>query len=404
MSILFGRDNLRLAYQSLKASKGRSTLTMLGVIIGVMAVIMVICIGQGLKEQIADQFGHLGQNVLTVTPGAGSASFSVLTGLSSTSSSLLTVGDMNAVESTSGVVEAAPLATASGSVTGDHTIKSPYIVATNANFPDIIHEAFSAGSFFGSGDSNTVVLGANIAQKLYNDDNPLGQGLIWRGRHFIVGGIYDIFNAPPFSVEANFDNAVFMPYGTAQQASGGSLGIYEILARSSSDSSTPQAVSSVRSALIAAHGGANDVTVTRASDSGGLSNQTLHLLTLLVAGAAIIALIVSGVGIMDVMLVSVTERMHEIGLRKAIGATNRQILRQFIAEAFVLSAFGAVVGVVFAATGVGILRAYTSIQAVLVWRAMVVVPLIAIAVGVFFGTMPALKAARKDPIEALRHE
>jgi len=377
---------------------------MLGVIIGVMAVTLVICIGQGLKEQIADQLGNFGKNVLTVTPGSGSAGLSVLTGLSSASSSLLTASDLSTVENTPGVAEAVPLATASGSATGDHTIKSPYIVATNANFPDIIHESFSSGSFFGPNDSGSVVLGARIAQKLFNDDTPLGQGLIWRGQRFIVTGVYDYFNAPPFSIEANFDNAIFMPYSAAQQASDGSLGIYRILARSSTSSSGSHVISSVRSALIASHGGADDVTVSSAIDSDGMSNQTLHLLALLVGGAAIIALIVSGVGIMDVMLVSVTERMHEIGLRKAVGATNRQILSQFIAEAFVLSAFGAVVGVALAAGAVGLLRAYTSIQAVLVWQAMVAAPVVATVVGVFFGAMPALKAARKDPIEALRHE
>jgi putative ABC transport system permease protein len=377
---------------------------MLGVIIGVMAVTLVICIGQGLKEQIANQLGDLGKNVFTVTPGNGSASLSVLTGLSSASSSLLTGSDLGTIANTPGVNETVPIATASGAVTGDHTIKSPYIVATDSDFSDIIHEDFSSGSFFGPNDEGSVVLGASIAQKLFNDDTPLGQGLIWRGQRFIVTGVYDYFNAPPFSIEANFDNAIFMPYGAAEQASGGSLGIYRILGRSNTSSGTSHVIDAVRSALITAHGGANDVTVSSAIDSDGMSNQTLHLLAILVAGAAIIALIVSGVGIMDVMLVSVTERMHEIGLRKAIGATNRQILRQFIAEAFVLSAFGAIAGVALSAIAVGLLRAYTSIQAVLVWQAMVAAPVVAILVGVFFGTMPALKAARKDPIEALRHE
>jgi len=403
MSILLNRDNIRLAYRSIKASKSRSYLTMLGVVIGVMAVTMVVSIGQGLKEQIAGQLGHFSKSVLTVSPGTNTAGLSVLTGLSGASSELLTVGDLNTVESTPGVDEAVPLATTSGSVTGDHTIQSPYIIATNANFPDVIHGSFSSGSFFNSGDNGSVVLGEKIAQKLFNDDTPLGQGLIWRGQHFIVTGVYNYFNAPPFSLEANFDNAIFMPYAAAQQVTGGSLGIYRILARSKSTNAS-HTIGSVRSALIAAHGGSNDIAVTSAVDSNAASNQTLHLLTLLVVGAAIIALIVSGVGIMDVMLVSVTERMHEIGLRKAVGATNQQILRQFLAEAFVLSAFGSLVGDVCSAIGVGLLRAYTSIQAVLVWQVLVAAPVVAILVGVFFGTMPAIKAARKDPIEALRHE
>jgi ABC-type antimicrobial peptide transport system permease subunit len=134
------------------------------------------------------------------------------------------------------------------------------------------------------------------------------------------------------------------------------------------------------------------------------SNKTIHLLTLLIAGAALISLIVGGVGIMNVMLVSVTERMHEIGVRKAIGATNRQIMRQFMAEAFVLSAIGAVIGVAFSAAIVGLMRFYTGLEPVLVWQVMVIAPVIAVAIGLFFGSLPALKAARKDPIEALRHE
>jgi len=343
---------------------------------------------------------------LTVTPGVSNMSgFSMITGISGSSSTLLTGSDLHTIENTRGVAEAVPLATASGSVTGDHTVSSPFIVATNANFPDIINESFSSGGFFDSDDnSRTVVLGANIAQKLFNNNAPLGESLTWRGQQFLVAGVYNFFNAPPFSVEANFDNAIFVPYSTAQQVSGNTLGIYQILARSNNIADTPQVVTAVHSALVASHGGSDDVTVTRASDNNGISDPTIHLLTMLVAGAAVIALVVGGVGIMDVMLVSVTERMQEIGLRKAIGATNRQIMRQFVAEAFVLSTLGALTGVVLAAAGVGLLRVYTSIQAVLVWQVIVFTPIVAIAIGVFFGSMPALKAARKDPIEALRYE
>jgi putative ABC transport system permease protein len=378
---------------------------MFGIVIGVMAVILVVCIGQGITEQITGQLSSYGKNVLTVEPGAAAHNIGTLAGISGSGSSLLTQNDLQTVQKTSGVAEAVPLAVASGSMTGDHTVVSPFIVATSTGFPDIIEHHFSAGGFFDTtSGSKGVVLGANIAQQLFDNNAPLGQGLVWRGQRFIVTGVYDYFNAPPFSLEADFDNAVFVPYSLARSMSGGSLGMYQILARSTSEQDTLQTASAVRVALTAAHGGAHDVTVTRASDSKSASGQTIHLLTVLVAGAAIIALVVGGVGIMDVMLVSVTERMHEIGLRKAIGATNRQIMRQFVAEAFVLSAFGAVLGVVFAAIGVGLLRAYTSVQAVLVWQIMVAAPLIAIAIGVFFGSMPALKAARKDPIEALRHE
>lgn len=393
-------DNFKLAYQSLKAARARSFLTMLGIIIGVAAVVLVVCVGQGVKQQIAGQLGHFGKDVLVVQPGAAESSHA-LGALSGASTTLLTNRDVSTVRKVPGVRETVPLAFASGSMRGDHSVDAPSIVATSTDFPDIINHPFLFGGFFDD-DSKSVVLGSAVAQKLYDSDDPLGQGLIWRGQRFIVAGVYKSFNAPPFSLEANFDNSVFVSYPTAQQLSSGSLGVYEILARAQNAAQAPQVADAVYSALVASHGGAHDVSVTQATQSSGTSDETLHLLTMLVAGAALIALIVGGVGIMDVMLVSVAERMHEIGIRKAIGATNQQIMRQFIAEAFVLSSVGAIIGVAVACAAVGVLRVYTSLQAVIVWQVLIAAPCVAIAIGVFFGSVPALKAARKDPIEALR--
>jgi ABC-type antimicrobial peptide transport system permease subunit len=288
---------------------------------------------------------------------------------------------------------------------GDHKVDTPFIIATSADFPQIISQKMASGGFFDTEiNSKTVVLGATLAQKLFNDNAPLGQSLTWRGQQFIVAGVFDDFQAPPFSLEANFNNAAFIPYSTAQSLSGNILGIYQILGKTSSASATGHVIQQVHDGLVAAHGGAQDVTVAKAASSNAASDQTVHLLTVLVVGTAIIALIVGGVGIMDVMLVSVTERMHEIGIRKAIGATNRQIMRQFMAEAFVLSTAGAIIGLILACAAVGLLRLFSSLQAVLVWQILVIAPLVAIGTGMLFGSMPALKAARKDPIEALRHE
>lgn len=400
------RGNFKLAYHTLKLAKARSSLTMLGIVIGVMAVVLIVCIGQGVKQQITHQDGRYGNDILVIRPGKQVASNALLGGdsLPGGSSTLLSAADLRVVQSVPGVRYGVPLGTATGSMRGDHRVGSPFIIATTADFPAVINQPLAYGGFFDSGqDSKTVVLGQNIARQLFDDQAPLGQTLVWRGQNFIVAGVYSAFNAPPFSLEANYNNAVFVPYSTAQSLMGNVLGLYQILAKTGSPKTVPAVKQRITAALTRTHGGSDDTTVVAAEDSSG-SDATISLLTLLVTGVAIIALIVGGVGIMNVMLVSVTERMHEIGIRKAIGATNRQILRQFMAEAFVLSVVGAFIGVVLSCAAVGLLRAFTSLQPVLVWQVLLVAPVVAVMVGVIFGTAPALKAARKDPIEALRHE
>ncbi|HSX07160.1 MAG TPA: ABC transporter permease [Candidatus Saccharimonadia bacterium] len=399
------RENLRLAYRNLQAARARSFLTMLGIVIGVVAVVLVVCIGQGVKQQISGDLGRYGKSLFVAQPEQVQADGGVFAGLASASSNLLSSQDLRTVQKTAGVVRAAPLSTASGSMTGDNTVESPFIIATTPDFSDIIKQHMISGGFFESSDNGkAVVLGMDVAGKLFNNTAAVGQTLAWRGQQFIVAGVYDDFKAPPLSLESNFNNAVFIPYDVASKLMGNPLGIYQILGKAESSRTTVSTITATTIALRAAHGGSRDVSVVPAAAAGSASDRTIHLLTLLVSGAAIIALVVGGVGIMDVMLVSVTERMYEIGLRKAIGATNHQIMRQFVVEAFLLSAWGALIGVALSCAAVGLLRMYTSMQPVLVWQILVIAPLLAMAVGIFFGSMPALKAARKDPIEALRHD
>lgn len=396
--------NLRLAYRSMKAARVRSFLTMLGIIIGVMAVVLVVCIGQGVKQQIAGQLNHYGKRTLLVEPGTtDSSALSVGSGARVTS--LLSESDWRQVQKTKGIEYAVPLSVATGSIQGDHAINSPLVIATTADFTDVVRQSMASGGFFEAKDKEqAVVLGSGAARKLFDDNAPLGQMMVWRGQQFMVAGVFDDFKAPPFSPEASFNEAVFVPYDTAQSLSSGVLGMYQIVAKHADTVTDLQAKNAVAAALTAVHGGAQDVQVRNAAEAHTAPDQTIHLITMLVTGVAIIALIVGSIGIMDVMLVSVAERIHEIGLRKAIGATNVQIMRQFVAEAFVLSTVGALLGTVLSCIVVGILRLYSSLQAVLVWQVLIIAPLVAITVGVFFGSIPALKAASKDPIDALRYE
>lgn len=397
----FHKGNIKLAIHSLGAAKGRSLLTMLGVVIGVAAVITVISIGEGVKQQIAHQSARYGNDVLVVKPNSGVTMFTG--GGLSTLNRALSNADILTVRQNDAIQETAPLAVISGTVKADHEMNDPLIIATSSDFADIIRHKVEYGAFFDAEpDAKTAVLGPGAARKLFEDNVPLGQSLTLRGQQFIVAGVFKSFDASPFSLEANFNEAIFIPYTTARTVTGSDPATYQILAKVKNGANVADVAGSVHRSLMLAHGGANDIAVDSVGAENGTPDATLRLLTMMTIGVAAIALLVGGVGIMNVMLVSVAERIQEVGLRKAIGASNRQILDQFVTEAYVLSTIGAVIGVVVSVAVIGLLRLFTSLQPVIVWQAVVITPIVAVFTGVVFGTFPAAKAARKDPIEALR--
>jgi ABC-type antimicrobial peptide transport system permease subunit len=397
----FHKGNIKLAFHSLGAAKARSFLTMLGVIIGVASVITIIGIGEGVKHQIAHQSARYGRDVLVVKPNTTKDSLSSI-GLSSLNRALSS-NDIDTVRRHGSITQAAPIAIISGAVKADHDLNDPLIIATTSDFSSLIKHKIEYGAFFDPEDNNkTAVLGPTIARKLFEDNVPLGQSFTLRGQQFIVAGLFTTFNASPFSLEANLNEAIFIPYTTARTITGSDPGTYQVLARVKAGANVADTASSLHKSLVAAHGGSNDVVVDSVGAENGTPDSTLRLLTMMTFGVAMIAFIVGGIGIMNVMLVSVAERIQEVGLRKAIGASNRQILDQFITEAYVLSGIGAGVGVLLALAATGFLRLFTSLQPVIVWQALVITPIVAVITGVLFGTFPAAKAARRDPIDALR--
>lgn len=398
------KGNIRLALQSLSSNKGRSFLTMMGIIIGVAAVIVVVSIGEGVKQQIGAQTARFGKDVLMVRASSnrsGSAASSFIAG----STRSLSKADIETVRSTSGVAQAVPVGTAVGAVQADHVVDDPFVVATTVDFIHVVKHPIEYGGFFDPDEgSRTAVLGSSLALKLFDDTVPLGQSFTYRGEKFMVAGVFKRFAVPPLSTQSDYNEAIFIPYSTARSILGVDPETPQVLAKAAAGSSVETVAQSIETRLVAAHGGTHDVVVESAKGANDSSDETLRLLTMMTLGVALVAFLVGGVGIMNVMLVSVTERTQEVGLRKAIGATNQQILRQFIAEALVLSVIGAIIGVVLALVTVGFMRLYTTLQPVPVWPVVGLVPVVAIASGVLFGTFPAAKAARKDPIEALRHQ
>jgi putative ABC transport system permease protein len=402
------RGHVKAGFDSVRGAKMRNFWTMLGIIIGVASVITVVAIGSGVKRQVSGQIHHIGDDVISVRPaqlqtGKSGINSALLTGLNVSGS--ISQRDVTTVAHAKNVAAVAPLAIVGGDAKGDNgTYKDGFVIGTSGDLSSLLNQSMAFGTFLSDADmgSDTAVLGQHAADMLFNEDVPLGHSFVFHGHEFIVRGIFNNFTTTPLSQQANFNNAMFIPYDVAQSLTNNSAPTYEILAKAANNKQTKQVAADINSRLEKSHGGQKDLTVLAGNQSLAASNNILDLLTAMIAGVAAISLVVGGIGIMNVMLVSVAERMREIGIRKAVGATNRQILSQFMIEASLLSVTGGIIGVGLAFLLDLLLRLTTSLEPVITWQTVLLATIVSLSVGIIFGSVPALKAARKHPIEALR--
>jgi putative ABC transport system permease protein len=410
--MILSQGHFKAGFDSVRGAKLRSFWTMLGVIIGVTSVITVVAIGEGVKQQVAGQIHHLGDNFITIRSAqleAGSdthiSQANFLSGLSV--SGPLTVNDIATVGTTPGVAENAPLTITSGTVKGDSGVyNGGFVIGTSDSLPSLLNQSLAFGSFFNSlnDGENVAVLGQNASNSIFNESVPLGRSFMFHGQSFLVVGIFNQFTDTPLSEQANFNNAIFIPNDVAETLTNNTAPTYEIVARPTRSDQTAAVAAHIRKRLDAAHGGQSGFEVLTGNQNIVANDSILELLTRLIAGVAAISLLVGGIGIMNVMLVSVAERTHEIGIRKAVGATNLQILSQFVIEATLLSLSGGLIGIALSfAIDLG-LRLATTLEPSITWQIVAGASGISLLIGVIFGSVPAFKAARKHPIEALRSE
>lgn len=401
--------NIKLAWQSIKRAKLRSLFTMLGIIVGVTSVLIIISLGEGAKKDVSDQVKEYGSDLLLIRPsdtnsdsGLGSTTL-FNNGLSGTLSDV----DVEAVTSASEVQTVAPLSTVTGIVSYDgKKYQNGGVIATTHVFPELLNHQTEYGEFFRETDEGRkfAVIGKHVAEQVFQENVPVGKALDFRGERYIVKGVLAEFDSSPFTSGADYNSSIFIPYTTGKAIAEGNAHIFQILAKPSNPDQVDSAQKQIIANLKKAHGGQQDFSVLKQAETLELTSQTLDILTSLVAAIAAISLFVGGIGVMNVMIVSVTERTHEIGIRKAVGATNQQILQQFLAEAVILSAVGGLLGVLLAYGLVGYLNLFTEINPVLPPVYAGIAILVAVAVGAIFGVAPAVKAAKKDPITALRRE
>lgn len=397
--------HIKAALASLRASRWRSTLTMLGIVIGVSSVVTIVSLGEGLKQQVIGQISRLGPDVITIRPGRlvsgpDGSNFNLLALLST---STLSDNDVAALSKLGSLQTVLPVNfVTSSALSTEAQLNNISVIGTGPQLPQMLGLSTNLGEFFdekASGEK-VAIIGPDVAAKLYGVLNPIGHSVTVAGQDFIVRGVLNPSSTGLLvAAQTDFNSAVLIPYEPSKQIIGGKTNLLQILIQASSPD---QAIKEAQDTLLKTHEGVEDFTILKQHQLLKLVNGVINSATTFIGSIAAISLLVGGVGIMNIMLASVSERTREIGIRKAVGATNRQILMQFFSEGLVLSLLGGLLGIGVALLINLALRLYTSLEPVVDVPVIILAAGISVLVGIIFSTAPALKAARKHPIDALR--
>ncbi len=401
---------IRVAFRALVRNKMRAALTMLGIIIGVSAVIAMVSIGQGASASVQAQIESIGTNLLFVSAGAQNVG-GVRSGTGDSGTNTLTVEDLDAIKrEVPSVSMVTPTVNARSQLVAGNMNWNTSVTGASEEYPTIRKWTVQSGSFFTDADVRTaarvIVIGQTIGESLYPGTDPVGQTLRVMNLPFRVVGV--MARKGQDQQGRDQDDVAFAPYTTVQKKILGSPRVQVAYVSAISQDATYTAQSQITDLLRQRHklgsNEANDFTVRNMTDIADAANETSNTMTILLACIAGVSLLVGGIGIMNIMLVSVTERTREIGIRMAIGARSSAVRSQFLIESIVLSLTGGSIGIVL---GVAFSLA---IPKMLGWPTLVSTMAIigsvifSAAVGIFFGYYPARKAAALDPIEALRYE
>jgi putative ABC transport system permease protein len=399
---------VRVALRALARNKMRTALTMLGIIIGVGAVICTVAIGEGASDQVQEQIRNLGDNIVFISSGSANRG-GVRMGAEATKT--LTLADAKAIEQSCPLVSrVSPGVGARAQVVYGNQNWNTSIRGVTPEYMEIRRWPLASGGIFSQRDvdaaANVCLLGRTVVENLFENEDPMGKTIRVLNIPFRVVGVLAPRGQSPFGRDE--DDTILMPFTTVQKKILGIDWIHYIMCSAVSPEAIYPAQQDIASLMRQRHklrdDQEDDFIIRSPTDLATAQAQAGRIMTLLLASIASVSLLVGGIGIMNIMLVSVTERTREIGVRMAVGATEQDVQRQFLSEAMVLSLLGGTVGVI---AGVG---GSMAVSSMLQWPTSVPPQAIAIAVlfsagvGIFFGYYPARKAARLDPIEALRYE
>jgi putative ABC transport system permease protein len=400
-------ESIFVALRSLSQNKVRAFLTTLGVIIGVMSVILLVSLGEAAQTYIEKEFAGMGSNVIVISPGKQETTSDMFV-ITAGSFHKLTHENAKEVQRKARGIKAV-----SGNVFGAGQIRygtrqrNSLVIGVMEDFDDIRQLRTQVGRFISAQDieknNRVCVIGKELRRELFGSKPALNETIsINRRKHTIVG----ILEERGIMLGINLDDIAIIPLPSGQQMfNGGGDELFEILIAARSPQDVKPAIASIKEILIAAHDYVEDFTVTDQDSMMGSFSKIFDMLQFMLAGIAGISLLVGGIGIMNIMLVSVRERIKEVGIRKAVGAKKQDIGLQFLIEAVTLSVLGGMIGVLIGWLGtVAIKFIYPSLPVTLSMWSVTVAFTFSLSVGVFFGVYPALKAASVDPVEALRYE
>lgn len=401
-------DHFRNARQSLRANRMRTFLTITGVAIGIASITVITSLSAGVVNIINGQVSSLGGNIAVVRPAAPQKRLNDLSNPAiqqAFSTSTITEKDVAAIRGLSGVAAAAPIMLINGTVgSKDGTPKVSTVVASTTDLPDTVKLPVRVGQFFDeTTDADTVVIGAQLSIDTFGTEESIGKTLKIRGKSFRVIGVLERLNDPINFTTIDFDRAAVIPLASGKAFHEDTAQIQQVNVRAVSTETLKQVVKDIDDTVRKNHQGEHDIVIMQGKQIAAPTSQFFVGITTVMTVIAAISLVVGGVGIMNIMLVGVAERTREIGLRKAVGASNMNIVGQFLVESLLLSIVGGLVGYVSGYLIAFIISTFLTFDPAFTWQIAATALLTAIVVGVTFGLYPAIRAARKDPIESLRH-
>jgi putative ABC transport system permease protein len=407
-------ENIKIAFQSLGSNRLRAFLTMLGIIIGVGAVIAMMSIGSGAQQSVIQSVQDIGSNLIIITPGnqerQQQGGPQAMFGDSKDKMSLK-IDDIKELDKQSAtLIGSIPIIISSSVISYQNKSTRASIYASSEKAKEIYNIEIEDGKFYTESDvsnsANVALVGKTVIDTLFKDTDPIGKIIKIDGKNFTIIGTTKPKGTDQFGNDQ--DNVVSLPITTAQNRLYGIDYLNMILAQAKDNVDSDKAINEVEKILRRAHhlgkDELNDFTVNSQTQILDMVGTITGIFTIVISSIAGISLLVGGIGIMNIMLVSVTERTREIGIRKAVGAKNRDILVQFLIESTVLSISGGILGILFAVAVTIILSKFTVLQTNITGTSILLAISFSTVIGLFFGIYPAMRAARLNPIEALRYE